>query len=163
AGYESMIRLGFAIDGPTALHKGIWPTYHAAAFGSAATVCRAHGLSVEQTAGALATTLSLAGGTPIASAPAMSSRWIALGMAAVNGVLAARSAGAGLMATIAAPKRLTMGLGRRWLFDEIGMKPYPTARQALAAIEAARDLANAHNVSGTSEIIVELPRPQQAI
>src|SRR5579863_5438284 len=36
AGYELLIRLGFAIDGPTILGKQIWPTYFAAAFGSAA-------------------------------------------------------------------------------------------------------------------------------
>jgi 2-methylcitrate dehydratase PrpD len=141
----------------------VWPTYSAAAFGSAATACRAYGLSVDRTAGALATALSFSGGPPVASAPAMSSRWITLGAAAVNGVLAARSARAGLVATSVVPKRLTMSLGRRWLFDDIGMKPYPTARQALAAIEAARDLARAHDVAGVSKIIVELPRRQQEI
>jgi 2-methylcitrate dehydratase PrpD len=163
AGYESMIRLGFAIDGPFALHNGVWPTYYTAAFGSAATACRAYGLSVDETAGALSTALSLGGGTPVASAPAMSSRWIALGIAAANGVLAARTARAGLRAAIAAPKRLTTGLGRRWLFDDIGMKPYPTARQALAAIEAALELGAAHDSSQISAIVVELPERQRAI
>src|SRR5215510_13810095 len=32
AGYEAMIRLGHAIDGPTALYRGTWPTYFAAPF-----------------------------------------------------------------------------------------------------------------------------------
>ncbi len=163
AGYESMIRLGFAIDGPAALHDGIWPTSYAAAFGSAAVSCRAYRLSVGQTAGALATALSLAGGTPVSSAPAMSSRWITLGMAAMTGVLAARSARTGLVGTAVGTKRLTMGLGRKWLFDEIGMKPYPSARQALAAVEAARDLARAYDVSCVGEILVELPERQRAI
>ena len=33
AGYEAMIRLGAAIDGPSVLYRGIWPTYFAAPFG----------------------------------------------------------------------------------------------------------------------------------
>ena len=33
AGYEAMTRLGRAIDGPTILYRGIWPTYFAAPFG----------------------------------------------------------------------------------------------------------------------------------
>jgi 2-methylcitrate dehydratase PrpD len=163
AGYESMIRLGAAIDGPTVLRDGVWPTFHSAAFGSAAVSCRAYGLSVDRTAAALATALAFNGGTPVASAPAMSSRWITLAMAAVAGVMAARSAAAGLVATAVAPKRLTTALGRKWLFDEIGMKPYPTARQALAAIEAARELARAHDLSSAGEIIVELPERQRAV
>ena len=59
AGFESLIRFGVAIDGPTAIGKGVWPTHAAAAFGSAAVACRAYGLSVDQTAGALATALAL--------------------------------------------------------------------------------------------------------
>ena len=163
AGYESMIRLGFAIDGPMALHKGVWPTYYAAAFGSAATSCRAYGLTVPQTVGALATALSSAGRTAVASAPAMSSRWITLGMAALDGVLAAQSARAGLVATIDPPRQLATGLGRRWMFDEIGMKPYPTARQALAAIEAARDLVCELEISRIREIYVDVPQHQKVI
>jgi 2-methylcitrate dehydratase PrpD len=30
AGYEVMVRLGAAIDGPSVLYRGIWPTYFAA-------------------------------------------------------------------------------------------------------------------------------------
>ena len=40
AGYEVMTRLGRAIDGPTILYRGIWPTYFAAPFGVAAVVAR---------------------------------------------------------------------------------------------------------------------------
>jgi 2-methylcitrate dehydratase PrpD len=121
AGYESLIRLGYAIDGPAVLHKNVWPTYFAAAFGSAATSSRAYGLSVEQTAGALTTALALASGVALAAAPASSSRWVTLGAAAANGVLAARSAREGLVGPAGASrvlegsalKRLIRGLGRR--------------------------------------------------
>lgn len=163
AGYEAMIRLGVAIDGPIALHRNVWPTYYTAAFGSAATSCRAYGLSVKETANALGAALSMAGGTPLASTPAMSGRWITLGIAAMNGVLAARSARCGFVAAGAAPQRAARGLGGKWLFDEIGMKPYPTARQALAAIEAARELAADGDVSTVDKIVVELPERQRTI
>jgi 2-methylcitrate dehydratase PrpD len=173
AGYESLIRLGYAIDGPAVLHRKVWPTYYAAAFGSAATAARAYGLSVEQTAGALSTALAFSSATSLPAAPASSSRWVTLGAAAANGVLAARSAREGLVGHAGAAralggpasKRLIRGLGRRYLFDEIGMKPYPTARQGLSAVEAARAIVNARrlNPSVIDEIHVRLPKRQRAI
>ena len=50
AGYEAMIRLGAAIDGPSVLYRGIWPTYFAAPFGVAAVAARLMRLDPEQTA-----------------------------------------------------------------------------------------------------------------
>jgi 2-methylcitrate dehydratase PrpD len=94
-----------------------------------------------------------------------------LGVAAANGVLAARSAREGLVGTtglVLSSKRLTRGLGRRYLFDEVGMKPYPTARQALAAIEAAREIVAAQSLKPLDpleivEVVVRLPECQRAI
>ena len=168
AGFESLIRFGVAIDGPTAIGKGVWPTHAAAAFGSAAVASRAYGLSVDQTAGALATALALGSGAPVSAALPSSSRWMTLGLAAVNGVAAAKAAREGLFGTadhVALGTRLTSSLGRRFLFDDIGIKPYPTARQGLAAIEAARRIADAWRIdpSGIDEIVVHLPEPQRAI
>jgi len=168
AGYECMIRLGVAIDGPTALHRGIWPTAFTAAFGSAAVAARMMGLSVDDTAGALATSIAFAQHRAMGSSPSRSSRWLTLGIAAANGVLAARAAQGGLRGSIdvaawSAP--LLRGLGRRLLFDEIGMKPFPTARQALAAIEAARGIVDAERLTPTdiTTIVVGLPEPQRVI
>src|SRR5262249_10150272 len=90
AGYEAMIRLGVAIDGPNALHEGVWPTAFAAAFASGATAVRLMALGVEQTASALATSLGFAQHRAVAAAPIQSSRWLSLGIAAANGVIAAR-------------------------------------------------------------------------
>jgi hypothetical protein len=129
AGYEALIRLGYAIDGPASLRKKVWPTHFAAAFGSAATACRAYGLSVDQTAGALATALAFGSGTPVSAALPSSSRWMTLGVAAASGVLAARGAREGLLGTagdVVWAARHTRDLGRRFLFDDIGAKPYPT-------------------------------------
>jgi 2-methylcitrate dehydratase PrpD len=168
AGYEALIRFGVAIDGPTAIRQGVWPTHAAAAFGSAAVACRAYGLSVDRTAGALATALAFGSGTPVPAALPSSSRWTTLGLAAANGVTAARAAREGLVGAadpVALGPSLTNGLGRRFLFDDIGTKPYPTARQGLAAVEAARQLADDGRLdpSGIDEIVVHLPEPQRAI
>ena len=168
AGFEALIRYGVAIDGPIAIRKGVWPTHAAAAFGSAAVACRAYGLSVDRTAAALATALAFGSGTPVSAALPSSSRWMTLGLAAANGVTAARASRAGLLGTadhLALGPRLTNRLGRRVLFDHIGMKPYPTARQGLSAIEAARQIAAAEQLdpSGIDEIVVHLPEAQRAI
>src|SRR6516164_6889251 len=54
AGYEAMIRLGGAIDGPSVLYRGIWPTYFAAPFAVAAVTARILKLDAKKTANALA-------------------------------------------------------------------------------------------------------------
>jgi 2-methylcitrate dehydratase PrpD len=176
AGYEAMIRFGVAIDGPTVLHRGVWPTHAAAAFGSAAAASRAYRLSVEETIGALATALAFGSGMPVSPYPANSSRWITLGIAAANGELAARAAREGLTAPepandVSAPLadglRQTRNAGARrpdrCLFDDIGMKPYPTTRQGLAAIEAARYIAASNNIQSADidAVTVGLPEVQQ--
>src|SRR5262245_5569397 len=86
AGYETLIRIGYAIDGPQMLAKKVWPTLFAARVGAAAIVCRAWKLDASQTAGALAT--ALAASTGIASSAMMpnSSRCISLGCAAEQGM-----------------------------------------------------------------------------
>ena len=89
AGYETLIRVGYAIDGPRILARKVWPTLFAAPMGAAAVASRAWKLDPSETAGALAT--ALAASTGIAP-PAMipnSSRCISLGWAAECGVHAA--------------------------------------------------------------------------
>jgi 2-methylcitrate dehydratase PrpD len=168
AGYEALIRFGVALDGPNALHRGVWPTHAAAAFGAAATASRAYNLTASDTAGALATALAFGSGRPIAADPQSSSRWIALGIAAANGELAARAAREGLRGMEhrdAVTARMTAGLARRYLFDGVGMKPFATARQGLAAIEAAREIVARHNLAADDidAVIVALPELQRRI
>src|ERR1700691_4792948 len=96
AGYETLIRVGYAIDGPRILARKIWPTLFAAPIGAAAVASRAWKLDPSQTAGALATALAASTGIAppamIGSGPPNSSRWISLGSAAECGVLAAMAA-----------------------------------------------------------------------
>ena len=100
AGYEAMIRLGLALDGPTILYRGIWPSYLAAPFGMAAAAARLLDLSADQTAHALALALTLAApGVGHHNAPT-GSRWFAIGGAARNGWLAAQAARAGFTSDV---------------------------------------------------------------
>ena len=53
-------------------------------------------------------------------------------------------------------RRLLQQVPARFLFDETGLKPYPIARQALAAVEACRQLVG-RNTKGISAITVSVP------
>src|SRR5215831_1830236 len=95
AGYEVMVRFGQAIDGPSVLHRGIWPTYFAAPLGVAAVAARLLNLDAQQCARALGLAL-------VRSAPgvghhgvATTSRWLAVGQAAGAGLTAALAGRAG--------------------------------------------------------------------
>jgi 2-methylcitrate dehydratase PrpD len=176
AGYELLIRLGRAINGPVVLRKRVWPTYFAAPLGSAAAASRAYGLNVQKTAGALSTALTLSVGTSSPARSSDASRWFTLGAAAANGFLAATNARDGsvgpddLLETHfgriggvrISRKFLLEDLGRTYLLDEVGLKPFPTARQALAAIEASRELVCSEgiDVASIQEIVVEVPESQ---
>ena len=174
AGYETMIRLGFAIDGPRILARKIWPTLFAAPVGAAAVASRAWKLDGSQTAAALATALAASTGiAPPALAPD-SSRCISLGFAAEYGVFAAKAASTGARGDVellerhagriagvrVSTKRLLLDASTCFFFDDIGLKPYPVARQALAAVEACRNLIRS-NTKGITAITVKVP-PAQA-
>ncbi len=179
AGYETLIRVGYAIDGPHVLARNVWPTLFAAGAGAAAVACRAWKLNVSQTAGALSTALAAATGIAPPAVMENSSRWVSLGCAAEHGVAAAMAARQdalgdpqlleryrGRIAGVRiSARRLLQGagrVGRRFLFDEIGLKPYPIARQALAAVEACRQLAGS-GTKGISAITVSVPSAQSRI
>jgi 2-methylcitrate dehydratase PrpD len=95
AGYEATIRLGVAIDGPSVLYRGIWPTYFAAPFGVAAAASRLLKLDADRTAHALATALIMAAPGTGHHAAVLTTRWLAAGHAAARGLQAAQAAAAG--------------------------------------------------------------------
>ncbi|HTA47772.1 MAG TPA: MmgE/PrpD family protein, partial [Bryobacteraceae bacterium] len=176
AGYEALIRTGYAIDGPRILSKKVWPTLFAAPIGAAAVASRALRLDPSETAGALATALAASTGiAPPATMP-NSSRCISLGSAAEFGLLAALAARHGAFGDVQllehrsrriagvriSARRLLQQAGARFLFDETGLKPYPIARQALAAVEACRQLVG-RNTKGISSITVSVPSAQGRI
>ena len=151
AGYEAMTRLGRAIDGPSVLYRGIWPTYFAAPFAVAAVAGRILKLDATQTANALAIALTL-------SAPGVgqhhsetTARWLAVGEAVTMGRTAALAAQQGFTCDLdliagnffpqiygISPQAaaLTHALGTESVLAEVSFKPWCAARQTMAATQA---------------------------
>ena len=151
AGTEAMVRLGFAVDGPTVLYRGIWPTYFAAPFGVAAVAARLYELDAAQTAHALALALTVASPGVGHHNAESSSRWFAIGQAARQGFVAAQAAQAGFTSDLSlldgsflngiygiTPNvgAFTEGLGQRYALDDTSFKPWCAARQTIAATQA---------------------------
>jgi 2-methylcitrate dehydratase PrpD len=155
AGYEVMIRLGRAIDGPTALYRGIWPTYFAAPFAIAAVTARLLRLRGEATADALALALTLAAPGVGHHNADTTARWFAIGNAARNGLAAALAANKGFTSdrklidgTFLSSvygvtpdiAEFTAGLGERSSLTEVSFKPWCAARQTMAATQALKEI-----------------------
>jgi 2-methylcitrate dehydratase PrpD len=155
AGYEVMIRLGRAVDGPTVLYRGIWPTYFAAPVGIAAVAARLLRLDARQAANALALALTYAAPGVGHHNAATTARWIAVGNAARNGLFAAQAAQHGFTSDLSlldgtflsgifrvAPDvaALTDGLGGRGALAEVSFKPWCAARQTMAATQALKEI-----------------------
>ncbi|MFH1026360.1 MAG: MmgE/PrpD family protein [Pseudomonadota bacterium] len=173
-GYELLIRLGMAVNGPEVLYQGTWPTYLAAALGSAAVAARALALNAQQAANALAMALTMSRGAGTRAKNGISSRWLILGIAAQNGVIAACAAQEGFVGDEAfidktceqvhglkvIHKHLSSDLGQQFLVDQTGIKPYPIGRQALSAVEAFRAILTNHRLEPESiqGVYVQVPR-----
>jgi 2-methylcitrate dehydratase PrpD len=151
AGYEVMVRFGKAIDGPSVLYRGIWPTYFAAPLGVAAVAARLFVLDARQCANALA--LALARSAPGVGHhnTATTARWLAVGQAAEAGMVAALAARAGFTCDLGlldggflpgiydvkpGATALTDGLGERFGIGDVAVKPWCAARQTMAATQA---------------------------
>jgi len=154
-GYEAMIRLGLALHGPTILYRGIWPSYFGAGFGIAAAASRLMRLDERQAADALAFALTLsAPGVGHHNAPT-TTRWLAVGLAARNGLLAAQAARAGFTSDLNLldgrfltsvydiqpdTADLTRDLDQHSVLAEVSFKPWCAARQTMAATQALKDI-----------------------
>jgi 2-methylcitrate dehydratase PrpD len=158
AGYEAMIRLGLALDGPSILYRGIWPSYIAAPFGVAAVASRLFELSADAAANALALALTLAAPGVGQQHASTGSRWLAIGNAARNGLHAAQAAEAGFTADLnlfengffstifgITPRtsQLVENLGARYKFEQVSFKPWCAARQTMAGTQALREVLDA--------------------
>ncbi|MBM3527656.1 MAG: MmgE/PrpD family protein [Alphaproteobacteria bacterium] len=156
AGYEAMVRLGAAIDGPSVLYRGIWPTYFAAPFGVAAAAARLMRFEAARTANALSAALIMASpGTGHHAAPT-TVRWLAVGQAAARGFQAALAAGAGFTSDMGiadgellkniyglAPALDVLGHGLGELaLHQVSFKPWCAARQTMAATQALKEIVD---------------------
>ena len=154
AGYEAMIRFGAAIDGPTVLYRGIWPTYFAAPLGVAAVAARLLRLDDTKAAHALANAfIMMTPGTGHHAAPS-TARWLAVGQAAARGWQAAVAAQNGFTSDLKLADGdflknvygitpnvalLHEGLGELAL-HQTSFKPWCAARQTMAATQALKEI-----------------------
>ncbi len=173
AGYEAILRLGVAIDGPVVMYRGRWPTYFCASFGAAAATARLMGLSPAQTANALAIALTGSTGGAGRPGPGRAGRWLVVGEAARSGVSAALAAASGFTAQLdllesgwmrqvhgfeGPPEKLVDAIGLPSVLNELSLKPYCTAKQASSSLAAFEDLlADGLDARGVEKIDVFVP------
>jgi len=174
-GTELLVRLGLAIDGARILYRGIWPTYFAAPLAAAAITARLGSLSEDETAHALSLALMLTAGRSGRFQGRLPGRSIILGMAVSAGVRAAQAArqgvggdpdlldgswlrdAHGLNADLAA---LTSNLGRGSIYTQLSLKPFCSAKQAVAATEALMTLIDEGLAPATiDKVTVRVPPP----
>jgi 2-methylcitrate dehydratase PrpD len=175
-GTELMTRLGTAIDGARILYRGIWPTYFTAPLASAAVTARMRSMGAEETAHALSLALMLAGGRSARFAGRVPGRSVILGMAVGNGVRAAEAAHHGvggdpdlldgrwlaeahrIEANLAA---MSAQLGKQSVYREMSLKPFCSAKQALAAVEALTTMLDEGEVKASeiTRVTVRVPPP----
>ncbi len=175
AGYEAMVRLGLALDGPSLLYRGIWPTYFTAPIGVAAVALRLLGLTERQAAHALGIALTLASPAVGRQGGAAMSRWLAIGHAARSGVFAALSAQAGFTADLRLfegdffsaaynlspdTEVLVDALEEHSVLPEVSFKPWCAARQTMAATQALKEIIETGvPLSDITQLVVSVPPP----
>jgi 2-methylcitrate dehydratase PrpD len=150
-GTEITTRLGLAINGPQVLYRGIWPTYFAAPVGAAAAAARMLGLDEARAAHALSLALMLIAGGVGRIHGAPSGRWLLYANAVASGVAAALAARADYVGDAelldknwladthgVVLDRDVLGdkLGATSVYSSLSMKPFCSAKQAIAAVEA---------------------------
>jgi 2-methylcitrate dehydratase PrpD len=154
-GTELTTRLGLAINGPQVLYRGIWPTYFAAPVGAAAAAARMLRLTETRTTHALSLALMLVAGGVGRIHGAPSGRWFLYAHAVTGGIAAALAARLGYTGDpelldknwladthgIAFDREvLTGAVGASSVYSTLSMKPFCSAKQAIAAVEAFRAL-----------------------
>src|SRR5881396_2824149 len=171
-GYDAMVRLGSGLGGPAILYRGIWPTYLAAPFGVAAVASRLLGLDEKQAANALAIALGFS--SPAIGRPGGpdTSRWLAIGNAARNGVTAALSAQSGFTGDLRifegeffsavyglSPDQAAL-LDDRPVLSDVSFKPWCAAKQTMAATQALKEIIEAGvPPSEMTGLVVSVPPP----
>jgi len=162
-GYEAMIAMAEAIDGAHVVYRGVWPTLASAPAGAVVTAGRLMGM----TPTALNRALIQATVTNSARPDAGASRWPLLGNAAAHGVGACRdnqthSDDGGVLKNWANAQEFDYVPGRITAaapgIMRVDTKPFPTARQGLAAICAFRQLVAHFPLQQDDAIVVNVPK-----
>ena len=171
-GTEFMTRMGEAVHGPDILYRGVWPSCLAAPMATAATAARLRGFDARQTADALSLALMLStrgNGRPHG---APSGRWIMFAVAVASGLRAADAVQAGyrgdaaLLEGKAFEETWGFALDRNHLgacaahsvYPALSLKPFCSAKQSIAAVEALRAILAAGVTPGSiAAITVKVP------
>lgn len=164
-GYEAMTRLGRAIDGARIVYTGVWPSYVCAPFAAAAAAAQLLGLDTECMTEALALALIMASGAAGGHHSHKPGRWLTIGQAARSGCIAALAAADGYTAELAAAGPLAMDVDPdvltatpvRPAIEEISVKPFAAAKQAVAATEAAVALRERFDPGQIRRLQLRLP------
>lgn len=153
AGTELATRIGMAVDGPKILYRGIWPSCLAAPVAAAATAARLMGLDQARTGHALSLAFMLMAGGVGRIHGAPSGRWFLYANAVAGGVAAAEAARADYRGDLELlekswladthgialdPAKLTSLSQAKSVYTTLSMKPFCSAKQAIAAVEAFR-------------------------
>lgn len=178
-GTELTVRLGLAIGGPQVLYRGIWPTYFAAPVGAAAAAARMLGLDQMRTAHALSLAFMLVAGGVGRIHGAPSGRWFLYANAVTGGIAAALAARAGYTGDpelldkswladthgIALDREvLTGALGVSSVYSALSMKPFCSAKQGIAAVEAFRALLQeGMRIDAIEKVRVRVPKAYAAM
>jgi 2-methylcitrate dehydratase PrpD len=174
-GTELMTRLGAAVNGARALYRGVWPTYFAAPLSAAAVASRLWRLDEAQTAHALSLALMLAAGRSGRFQGKLPGRSVILAIAVTAGLRAAAAARAGVggdpdlldgpwlrdaHGLEADPAMLTHGLGAGSVYAEMSLKPFCSAKQSIAAVEALMSLLDQGlSPDAITQVRVRVPPP----
>jgi 2-methylcitrate dehydratase PrpD len=153
AGTDVMTRMGQAVRGPDILYRGVWPSCLGAPLSVAATAARMGGFDARQTADALSLALMLSTrgtGRPHGSP---SARWLMFAVAVASGLSAVAAVRAGYRGD---PALLDgTGFEDSWgfaldrdqlaaaslahsVYPALSLKPFCSAKQSIAAVEALR-------------------------
>jgi 2-methylcitrate dehydratase PrpD len=174
AGTEIMTRMGEAVRGPEILYRGVWPSCFAAPLSAAATAARLRGLDAGQTADALSLALMMSTrgtGRPHGSP---SGRWLMFAVAVSTGLAAADAAASGYRGDPALldgsafedtwgfaldRERLAALSPTRSIYPALSMKPFCSAKQSIAAVEALRSiLAAGVTADAIAAVKVRVPK-----
>ena len=173
AGYEVVNRLGAAI--PHGFHtRGFHATSVCGVFASALIASQLLGLDVRTTVDALGIAGSTAAGSLEFLSTGSSTKQLHPGLAAMNGIVAARLAKAGAdgpasifegehglyrsyLGADVDPAVLTEGLGDRWETTRITIKPYPACQLSHASLDALR-AAGIPSATEIEAVSFEVPR-----
>lgn len=162
AGYEVAARLAIALQPKSHYELGFHPTATCGVFGATVTAAKLLGLNEEQMLSAVGIAGSMSAGSLEFLAEGTWTKRLHPGLAAQNGILAAKLAAEGFRGptTIlegrdgflwsysrkAKPELVTLDLGQDFEIMRTGVKPHACCRYMQASIDGLIELANAHDI-----------------